>query len=204
MLEEITIQIATTTWVEWLGTISGIIGVWLSIKEKIAAWPLFITCYGAYIALSWQAGLHGALMMNAVFVALSLYGWLSWSKTADTVSTAVRVGRTPPGKLFIALGIWAAGTVGLGYFLANQTGAYRPYLDAFASCGGFVAQWMLSRKYIETWICWTISDLIFIGLWLSQGYWLTVGLFLVFIGMAVKGWAEWSGLLKAPAPDTAS
>lgn len=196
MFEEIAKQVAATTWVEWLGTITGIFGVWLSIKEKIGAWPLFITCYGSYIVLSWQAALHGALVMNAVFVALSVYGWLSWSKKAGAVATAVRVSRTPPRKLFIALGIWAVGTAVLGYFLANQTNAYRPYLDAFASCGGFVAQWMLSRKYIETWICWTVSDLVFISLWLNQGYWLTVLLYLVFIGMAIRGWIEWISLIK--------
>lgn len=204
MLEEIRTQIAETSWVEWLGTVSGIVGVWLSVKEKLGAWPLFITCYCSYVFLSWRAGLHGALAMNAVFVTISVYGWLSWSRSTGTVSTPLRVSRTPRHKLATALAVWAVGTAALGWFLEARTGAYRPYLDAFASCGGFVAQWMLSRKYLETWICWTVSDLVFIGLWMSQGYWLTVGLFLVFIGLAVKGWIEWSASLTNPSSEPAS
>jgi nicotinamide mononucleotide transporter len=195
MLEELLRQIAATGWVEWLGTLSGIAGVWASIKERVAAWPLFITCYASYIYLSGQAGLHGALLMNAVFVAISLYGWACWTRPRRKNAPALRIGRIPPRKALLAVFLWAAGTAGIGWLL-DGGGASRPYLDAFASCGGFVAQWMLSRKYIETWICWTVSDLVFIYLWASQGYWMTVLLFTVFIGLAIRGWIEWSVCLK--------
>ena len=67
-------QVLATSWIEWLGTLTGILGVYLSIKEKIAAWPLFILCYTAYVTLSWEAGLLAALLMNLVFIALSIYG----------------------------------------------------------------------------------------------------------------------------------
>lgn len=195
MPEELVRQIAATSWIEWLGTLTGISGVWLSIRERTAAWPLFITCYSSYIFLSWQAGLYGALLMNVVFVALSVYGWFCWTHTRSSDRPLVLIDRIPPHKAALALIFWIVGTAAVGSTL-QYMGAYRPFADAFASCGGFVAQWMLSRKYIETWICWTVSDIIFIWLWSSQGYWMTVLLFSVFIILAMRGWIEWSGIIK--------
>jgi nicotinamide mononucleotide transporter len=72
-----------------------------------------------------------------------------------------------------------------------------PYLDAFATSCAFVAQWMLSRKYLENWICWIIADCIFVGLWAAQGYYVSAVLFLLFIMLAIKGWLEWKSTIRA-------
>ena len=68
-------QLLATSWIEWLGTITGVVGVYLSIKEKVVAWLLFIVCYSAYVYLSWQAELYAALKMHVVFIVISIYGW---------------------------------------------------------------------------------------------------------------------------------
>jgi len=80
MINAILTQFAQTSWVEWLGMVAGISGVWLSIKEKIAAWPLFITCYGCYVYISYSHGLHAFMGMNIAFIAISLYGFWKWAR----------------------------------------------------------------------------------------------------------------------------
>jgi len=190
-MEALWTQIVATSGLEWLGTLTGITAVWLSIKEKIAAWPLFIVCYSSYVFLSFEAGLFAALFMNLVFIVLSIYGWWRWSRKAETDSGARLITRTPRFDWYVALIFWTLATVCIGYLLSRYTEAFRPYLDAFATSGAFVAQWMLGRKQIGTWLCWLVSDAVFIGLWFAQGYLLTLVLYTVFIILTVFGWREW-------------
>ncbi|TVP78339.1 MAG: nicotinamide riboside transporter PnuC [Puniceicoccaceae bacterium] len=169
---------------------TGIAGVWLSIKEKILAWPFFIICYGCYIYISYQFGLPALMGMNVVFIGLSLYGWAKWSNPKGSVP-AVQVSRTPRLHWPLVAGFICVGTVGVGWLLTHYDGATQPYFDAFATCCGFTAQWMLGRKYIETWLFWIISDIIYLVIFALGGFWPTVLLFAVFTVLAIKGWSDW-------------
>lgn len=197
MLDTIWPQIVATSWIEWLGTVAGVAGVYLSIKEKTIAWLFFIICYSAYVYLSFEAGLFAALLMNSIFIVISIYGWLSWTKSTQVVDTANKVGNVPRSLLYRVLFFILILTVVLGWTLNAYTEAYLPYLDAFATSCAITAQWMLSRKYIENWICWICADSIYIYLWGVQGYYVSVGLFVIFIGLAIKGWFEWRALIRA-------
>ncbi|ADE55332.1 nicotinamide riboside transporter PnuC [Coraliomargarita akajimensis] len=198
MLETVTQQIANTHWVEWLGTATGVIGVALSIKERIAAWPLFIVCYSCYVYLSIDAALYAALLMNSVFILISIYGWTHWAKQAEQ-GDAPRIRHIERHLrnrvlLFIPFGAILFGSA--LHFLTPD--AYFPYFDALAMSSAFTAQWMLSKKYIENWLCWIIADIIYVVLWSSQGYWLSAGLFTAFIVLATRGWFEWRTRLRRP------
>lgn len=190
-------QLLATSWIEWLGTITGVVGVYLSIKEKVVAWLLFIVCYSAYVYLSWQAELYAALKMNVVFIVISIYGWISWSKALKAADAPREVGHTPRSQLLIAAAFIVCGSFGFGWGLSTYTSGFMPYLDAFAMSCAFTAQWMLSRKYIENWLCWIIADVIYVGLWGIQGYLVSAGLFIGFSILAIKGWFEWKPIAQA-------
>jgi nicotinamide mononucleotide transporter len=192
MLSIIWEKIAATSWIEWLGMLTGVIGVWLSIKERIAAWPLFIVCYATYVYISYQFGLHAFMVMNIAFIGISLYGWRKWSSASADTADEVQISKTPRKHLAIAALLLAIGTVVIGRTLQITGEAYMPYLDAFATCCGFTAQWMLSRKHVETWILWIATDAIYIGLMGMQGSWSSVILFSIFIVLAIKGWCDWN------------
>jgi nicotinamide mononucleotide transporter len=55
--------------------IAGIVGVYLSIKERILAWPLFILCYAAYVYISFRGNYYAFGGMNVIFVFVAAYGW---------------------------------------------------------------------------------------------------------------------------------
>ena len=197
MLENAWQQVATTSWIEWLGTITGIIGVYYSIKEKIVAWALFLVCYAVYIYLSYQAELYAAIAMNAAFIVISVYGWLNWSSALTTSKASINISKTPKNGRIAALAFILFGTIGFGGALHYCTSAYMPYLDAFAMCNAFTAQWMLSRKYVENWIFWILADVIYLGLWWAQGYLVSAILFTIFISLATRGWLEWRRQMEA-------
>ncbi|MEC8405386.1 MAG: nicotinamide riboside transporter PnuC [Verrucomicrobiota bacterium] len=197
MLENTWQQVATTSWIEWLGTLTGIIGVYFSIKEKISAWYLFLVCYAVYIYLSYHAGLYAAVAMNAAFIVISFYGWLNWSRAFTKGITSINISKTPKNGRIAALAFIFFGTIGFGGALYYFTSAYMPYLDAFALCNAFTAQWMLSRKYVENWLFWILADIIYLGLWWAQGYLISAILFTIFISLAIRGWLEWRRQMKA-------
>lgn len=195
MLDTFWEQLVATSGIEWLGTITGIIGVWLTIRERAAAWPILIVCYGCYVFISLDAKLYAMMLSQAVFIAISAYGWYEWVAGKSEDGDHLKIAHTPRLKIAIALTVLVAGTALFGSLLSGYTDSTYAYLDGFATVCAFVAQWMLARKYIETWICWVLSDIIFISIFLGQGYWMSVFLFFVFICLALRGWRQWKRII---------
>ena len=197
MFNFLTELLGALNWIEVIGVLAGILGVWLSIKEKILTWPTFIISYTAYVYLGFNAELFANMTLNIVFIVISIYGWQHWRKGQNKPNSATSNILHTPKKVWIySLLAWAIGTLLIGTFLASYTNSFLPYWDAFATCTAFTAQWMLSRKYIGTWLCWLISDSVLINLWFLQGYTLTVILFASFMVLATWGWFEWKKLLS--------
>lgn len=193
---EIWEQLKGVSPVEWIGMATGVTGVYLSIKEKLGAWPFFILCYLSYVYLSWDANLYAALLLNVVFIFISVYGWSNWLRASQKEGYVIHIQHTPKAHLLRALGFVAAFTLILGWILTRYSDAYLPYLDAFATSCAFTAQWMLSRKYIENWLCWILADCIYIYLWSAQGFYVSAVLFMMFILLAIKGWIEWKRIIR--------
>ncbi|NBB80104.1 MAG: hypothetical protein GVY36_11780 [Verrucomicrobia bacterium] len=184
-------QLGATTALQWIAMAAGILGVWLSIKEKVAAWPLFILCYGCYLYL-YFGNLNAFAGMNGVFILISIYGWIRWAKVPGATTQAIPITRTPRAHWPIIGAVIVVATGGIGWLLSQSGEANVPYIDAFATLCAFVAQWMLSRKQIETWIFWLISDMIYLVLVFQQQDWPTVLLFTIFIYLAWKGLRDWA------------
>lgn len=174
---------------------TGIAGVWLSIKEKVWAWPFFISCYSCYVYISYAFGLSALMGMNLIFIGLAVYGWTKWSRQTGS-KTELKVSRTARTHWPLVMTFIVLGTLGVGWLLTQFGGAKYPYIDAFATCCGFTAQWMLGRKHIETWIFWIISDLVYMSLFALGASWPSVLLFTAFTVLAVKGWCQWSRQLS--------
>lgn len=191
--------------IEYLGTVAGILGVWFSIKEKILTWPTFILCYSVYVILAFKAGLYANMVLNVVFIFISFYGWWHWKQSdkmqpnQETSQRRAPIRHTTRSLWLKNSFFWIFGTLVIGYLLDSQTQAFQPYFDAFATSVAFSAQWMLSKKYIGTWLCWLISDAVFINLWALQGYWVTVILFFTFMLLAIYGWRHWYRSLSNPS-----
>tara|TARA_B110000037_G_scaffold216821_1_gene276648 strand:+ start:1412 stop:2026 length:615 start_codon:yes stop_codon:yes gene_type:complete len=197
-------QIQQTSTVEWLGTVTGIIGVYLSIKEKALAWAFFIICYGLYVYLSFSASLFAAMALNACFIPIAIYGWWQWSRTEKNDEKPNPKGELQISSLsataLVSTSVIAiVGTIAIGTLLTRYTEGADPYLDAFATTMSIIAQWMLGRKYIQNWIAWITADLTFVVLWGSQGYWLAVAMFLIFTALAVYGYVSWKKEMHANA-----
>lgn len=197
-------QVQQTSLIEWLGTATGLLGVYLSIKEKVLAWFFYILCYALYAYLSYSIALYAAMVLNICFIPIGIYGWWQWSRPKPTGEEAVpqeelRISRLSGAGLIWTIIIGVASTLVIGTLLSRYTNGAAPYLDSFATSLSFLAQWMLSRKYIENWLAWIVADIAFIVLWGNQGYWVSVAMFVIFIAMAGFGYVSWKKEVQANA-----
>lgn len=192
MLTEFREQLLAISPIEWAGMLTGFLGVWWSIQEKVAAWPAYILCYAAYIYLSIDFGLKAFTALNLIFIVISLYGWRQWKLGQSDEAGAQHPSLMTQRARIIAGAAIIAVTLLIGTILTNTNEAYFPYWDAAACATALAAQWLLSRKKIETWLLWILSDSIYLGIFIVNKSWPTVLLFAAFIVLAAKGWRDWS------------
>ncbi len=175
---------------ELTAVLFGIVSVFLSVREHIWSWPTAIINVSLYFALFYQAGLYSDMGLQIVYFGLSVYGWYGWLY-GGAGRTVLRVTRTPPmlwawlGGLAILL--WAA----LGSVTSRLPGASLPYLDAATTTTSLVAQWMMTRKHLENWLLWIVVDVVYIGMFLRKGLYLTAVNYAVYLALAVMGYMAW-------------
>jgi nicotinamide mononucleotide transporter len=174
----------------------GIVSVWLSTRQHIASWPTALVNTALYLVIFQRAQLYANSGLQGVYFALSCYGWYAWKFGGEAGSGLVvtRVGR-PLALRLVALAVVL--TVLLGFVLSRFTDAALPWLDSATTAGSLVAQWMMTRKLLENWLLWLVLNVVYVGMYFSQGLTLTSGLYVVFFVLAAMGFVEWRRSLRA-------
>lgn len=181
-------SIVTVT--ETVGVLFGIAGVWLTVRQSIWCWPVGIVSVSVFAVVFFHARLYGSAALQLAYVAVSLYGWYTWQHPGDG-GHVLHVSRTPR-RWMLALGLLASvGAAALGFALRDRTDAVLPFVDAAATSFSLAAQWMTTRKWIQTWLVWIVVDVVYVAMYLSQDLYQTAGLYGVFLVLAVLGYREW-------------
>jgi nicotinamide mononucleotide transporter len=181
---------------ELVATVFGAVSVWLSVRQKIWSWPTAIVNVALYAYIFRAAGLYSDAGLQVVYLLLSVYGWYEWlyggaNRTVLPVSRASR--RTWLVSGIVALVVWLA----LGTLTSRLAGAAIPWLDAALTTGSLVAQWMMTRKLLESWALWIAVDIVYVPTFISRGLPLTAALYAVFLVLAVLGLRAWRADLRA-------
>ncbi|MBN1185552.1 MAG: nicotinamide mononucleotide transporter [Bacteroidales bacterium] len=183
------------TLIEGIATFFGLICVWLTIKENIWCWPTGLVQVFLYIFVFYNARLYSDMILHIIYVIISIYGWHHWLHP-DRSKEPLKVTRT--GKyivLWIVICLFVA--VIIGYFMQTYTNAAIPYADSFIMSASLVAQWLMARKKLESWLFWITVDVIAVGVYWIKELYITTGLYTVFLILAIMGFFEWrKSLLK--------
>lgn len=175
--------------IEIIATIFGVICVGLTIKQHIACWPAGLVQVILYIFVFYQAKLYADMVLHVIYVLLSIYGWYHWAiNKSDTQSTGV----STEGKfIYMYVFICLISSVILGLVFTIYTDASFPYTDSFIMSASLIAQWLMSRKKLESWVFWILTDIVAIYVyWYKELYW-TTGLYIIFLFLAITGLMEW-------------
>ena len=181
---------------EIVGVITGVLGVWLTTRQKIWCWPVGIVSVACFVAVFFGAKLYGAMTLQGVYIVLLAYGWHAWSRGGGG-HEALRVTRVRPGLAAALAAVGAVASATGGLWLGARTDEALPRLDGFTTSFSLVAQWMQARKLLENWLVWVVVDLAYVGMSLSQGLTLTAGLYGIYVGLALLGFRDWRRSMTA-------
>jgi nicotinamide mononucleotide transporter len=186
-------------WVEPLAVLTGIACVALTVRQHIVSWPVGIVSSALFLVLFLDFGLYADSMLQVVYVILGVYGWRHWL-TGGPARDQLPVTSASP-RLRIALVLAAVtGTLAFGTFLDVATDSTVPYPDAATTTLSLVAQFLLTRKHVESWPVWIFGvNLPYIAIYLYKGLAMTAGLQVVFIVLSIAGWRAWRASMATSA-----
>lgn len=65
-------------WLEIAGTITTVLGIWLTTKRRMMCWPVVLAADFLYLAVFFRAGLFSDALLQVFFVVFTVYGWWHW------------------------------------------------------------------------------------------------------------------------------
>ncbi|KQY44600.1 nicotinamide riboside transporter PnuC [Cellulomonas sp. Root137] len=188
-------RLTAVGWVEILGFVTGAACVWLAARENVWNFPVGIVNTGLFLVLFTSAGLYANAGLQVVYLVLNGLGWYWWLRGGRDRGV-LEVRRTP--RI-----VWPVGAVAVGVLTAGLTVLLRdasaaPFWDSLTTSLSLVAQLMLGRKWVGSWAVWIVTDVLLVGLYASQGLYLTAVLYALFIGLCVQGARRWRRALTVP------
>ena len=176
-----------TSGIEWLAVLTLIGYVLLMAQENVFAWPLGIIGSGLYCWICASNQLFLDAILQVFYVVFGIYGWVIWqTKNSDLPI------RTLPIKLHLFFGLFGSLLViFLGYLADSFTSQQSTYVDGFIFVFSLIATYMTAQKILENWIYWIIIDTVALFLFYSKELYLTSGLYLLYMLLAVFGCVAW-------------
>ncbi|MCC7459779.1 MAG: nicotinamide mononucleotide transporter [Proteobacteria bacterium] len=178
------------TWVEWVGTIFGLLTVWYSVKSNVLTWPTGMVSVAAYAVLFFQIKLYADAMLQVFFFIMCAIGWWNWSLKRNG-QKELPITFLKNNDRYKILGLMVFCILLSGLVFSKFTDAHIPFWDSTATGMSIAAQLLLIRKKFETWILWIIVDMLSIGIYFHKEVYLTMFLYVVFLCMATQGYFEW-------------
>lgn len=178
--------------IETIAFVSGVLAVWLTAKEHIANWPIGLVNTSLTFYVLYNNRLWSDAVLQVIYFVLGVFGWYWWLH-GSVQRKEIHIGITPRkewapllGIALVAIGVWT-------YINIRLIGA-APFFDASLTVLSLVAQYMLTRKYIQSWHFWILVDIFYVPLFLWKGLYLFAILYLIFTWIAFFGLKEWRRL----------
>jgi len=201
MIDAITQPLADWLPMSWLEIVATIFGLWSVIcyvKESVWSWPTGLINVLLFILLFWNDKLYADTGLQVIYVGLQFYGWWQWLHGGKQ-RTPLTITRTTP-RLWLTLAlIGVAIFVPMGLLLDHYTDTDVPWIDSLPAVTSLIAQWMISKKKLENWWVWIVTDIIYIPLYCYKELYLTAGLFSIFMILCILGYRSWLKSLCASA-----
>ncbi len=182
--------------VELIAVVLSLVYIFLCIFQNNWCWLFGGLGAALYIPTFYTHGFYADMSLQFYYVFISIYGWYNWKygkhkKSADTIPI-LRI------SLKKALQLSAVGLLvfGLYVWVLSQTDSQFIWSDSFVTASAIIATYMLSKKYIENWLVFLVSDLAAVALFLYKEMYPTVFLTAVYTLMCIWGYIDWHKALQ--------
>ena len=185
--------------VEILGTIAGLLYLWLEYRASIYLWVASIIMPALYLIVYYDAGLYADMAINIYYLVIALYGWAAWrygfSLRRGSQGRELSISHTPAREWLPLAVLTALLFVAIAQVLIHFTDSTVPWADAFTTALSVVGMWMLARKYIEQWWVWMVVDVASVALYVYKDLHFTAVLYALYAVVAIFGYRKWKQLM---------
>jgi nicotinamide mononucleotide transporter len=203
------------SWIEAVGTVAGLLCIWLASLEKIVNYFFGLVNVTLFAIIFFQIQLYASLLLQLFFFAANIYGWYAWSRQTTQHEAELQIRWLPKPK---AIGWLAACVVAIGlmtvyidpvfafltrvavnamqFFGLNvtqptlQPDAF-PFWDSCMMVLSIVAMVLMTRKYVENWLLWVIINVISVVIFALQGVYAMSLEYLILTFIALNGSRMW-------------
>jgi nicotinamide mononucleotide transporter len=200
ILERLLQAAQDSTWYEWLAVLSGIVSVWFSKKESIWVYPIGLINTIIYTWISFVYHLPGEATVNFYYTIMSLYGWYNWLRKTDYRQPLVKITFSSAKEWQQELLFFSTCYVVLFFSLTQLQSLFFegaiPWADALASAAAFTGMWLMTKKKVESWYWWILTNIASIPLYFVKGLTLTSIYYLILLIIAIAGLFSWQQKAK--------
>jgi len=184
-----------TTPIEYIAVFAGIASVWFSRIENILVYPVGLINTIIYVWISIHGQLLGEASVNFYYTVMSIYGWILWAKRDTQHHPLVHISYSNKKwwlyQLLFFAAFYIAIFISLTYLKRSFAPGAIPWADAFASATAFTGMWLMTKKKVESWYWWILTNIASIPLYFVKHYVFTSVYYIVLLIMAFYGLAEW-------------
>ncbi|MEY2945092.1 MAG: hypothetical protein RL433_774, partial [Actinomycetota bacterium] len=178
---------------ELSAVITSFTAVLLGARGVRMTWPWYLISASLYALFFYQVDLIASALLQFVFIAAAIWGWLGWKKSGVLPRYMNNKERL----------IWLSALVASWLITApalENIGAAATLPDSFLLISSTLAQAAMVLQRNETWIAWIVIDIFGTYHYANQGYWFTALLYGVFTIIAFFGLKRWKKLSSSANP----
>ncbi len=202
--------------IEVFGAVTGIIYVFLEIRQNIWLWPVGIVTSAVYIWVFFTSKFYADMSLQGYYLVISVLGWYWWvsgdrrqatgdrqeeergrrgegeiGRKSGSESGRLRVTRINVKTTLILTAIFIVLIAVMYLVLDRLTDSPVPFWDSLITTLSIIATWMLARKIYEHWYLWLIVNLVSAILFFTRGLYPTFILYVVYGIMSFSGLRVW-------------
>jgi nicotinamide mononucleotide transporter len=214
----------TNNYIEIFGAVTGILYVFLEIRQTIWLWPVGIITSAVYIWVFFTGKLYADMSLQVYYLVISIMGWYWWVQgsglraqgsgnreageveenfeekekggTAGELKEELQVTRLRMRTGIILSVVFVLLYAAMWLVLTRLTDSPVPVRDSFITSLSIIATWMLARKIYEHWYLWIVVNSTAAVLFLTRGLYPTVILYVVYGIMSFAGLIAWRKTIK--------
>lgn len=194
--------------IELIGFVSGVVGVYLVIKQSPLNYPVGLIWAIAYAYYFFaEAKQYGDVFVMLVTAGYLIDGWIKWSSNPLPSGEGLREGNSASlpitdiqPKNWIIIGLTPLIFIPLLATILQAVKGQFVWIDAATTMFGLLAQYLTNRKIFQSWHFWIITNLIYIPLFFYRQYYPTAILYIIFLIMAFVGMAQWRASMNQTNP----
>ena len=175
---------------EMMAVIFGLMNIYLAVRANVWNWFFGAITVSLYFVIFYYVKLYADMSLQLIFLILQFYGLYQWLYGGEH-QRALSIRKATLSTYLTAM----ISTVCLFSIIATVLHAYTDSttvaIDAFTTTLSLVAQWMMSKKWLEHWWLWMLVDIISIDMYIGKHLYFTAGLYTVFLFLCMFGYVTW-------------